>query len=72
MVMAEDNSDYYRTVSGIALRVLPDRPDVLLLEIRTQHGPFRFGMSQDMAVKVVGEIGDHANLLKPRRQYHSE
>jgi len=72
MVMTEDSSDCYRTVSGIALRVLPDRPDVLMLEIKTQHGPFRFGMSQDMAVKVAGQIGDHAKLLKPRRQDHSE
>ena len=72
MAMAEEYSDYYRTVSGIALRILPDRPDFLMLEIRTQHGPFRFGMSQDMAVKVAGQIGDHAKLLKPRRQDHSE
>jgi hypothetical protein len=27
MSMADDNSDHYRTVSGIALRVPPDRPD---------------------------------------------
>jgi hypothetical protein len=65
MAMAEDSSDHYRTVSGIALRFLPDHPDVLVLEIRTQHGPFRFGMSQHMAVKVAGQIGDHAKLLKP-------
>jgi hypothetical protein len=72
MAMVEDNSDYYRPVSGIALRVLPDHPDVLMLEIRTQHGPYRFGMSKDMAVNVAGQIGDHAKLLKPRRQDHSE
>ena len=70
--MADDNSDHYRTVSGIALRVLPNRPDVLMLEIKTQHGPFRFGMSQDMAVKFAGQIGDHTQLLKRRRQDYSE
>ena len=69
--MTEDSSDYYRTVSGIALRVLPDRPDVLMLEIKTLHGPFRFGMSQDMAVKVAGQINDHAKLLKAGRQNRS-
>jgi hypothetical protein len=72
MAMAEDNSEDYRTVSGIALRVLPNRPDVLMLEIKTQHGPFRFGMSQEMAVKVASQIGDYAKLLKQRRQDHSE
>ena len=70
--MAQDNSDYYRTVSDIALRVLPDRPDVLMLEIRTKHGPFRFGMSQEMAEKLAGEIGDHAKLLRPERQSYPE
>ena len=67
-----DTTDYFRTVSGIALGVLLDHPDVLMLEIRSQHCPFRFGLSQDMAVKVAGQIGDHAKLLKPRRQDHSE
>jgi hypothetical protein len=66
MEMAQDNSDYYRMVSGIAVRILPDPADVLMLEIKTQHGPFRFGMSQDMAEKVAGQIGDHAKLLKLR------
>ena len=66
MAMAQDDSDYYRMVSGIALRILPDRPDVLMLEIKTQHGPFRFGMSQDIAEKVAGQIGDHAERLRTR------
>jgi hypothetical protein len=64
--MAHDNLDYYRTVGGIALRVLPDRPDVLIMEIKTQHGPFRFGMSQDMAQKVAAQISDQAKRLKTR------
>jgi hypothetical protein len=38
------------------------------VEIKTPHGPFRFRMSQEMAVEVADQIGDHATLVRPRQQ----
>ena len=52
--------------AGIALRSLPDRPEVPMLEIKTEYGPFHFGTSQNFAAKLAGQIGEHAKLLKAR------
>jgi hypothetical protein len=76
MAMAQDNSDNsrtdYRLVFGIALKIPPDHPDVLMLKFKTKHGPFRFGLSQDMAEKIAGQISDHAKLIRPQRQTYPE
>jgi hypothetical protein len=54
----------FRAVTGTAFRIPPDRPDILLLELRTAHGPFRFGMTQSLALKIAEDIRERAELLK--------
>jgi hypothetical protein len=63
--MINDKSEPdFRPVTGSAIRIPPDRPDVLLLELRTSHGPFRFGMTQSLALKIAEDIRERAKLLK--------
>jgi hypothetical protein len=66
--MAEDASahddHFYRAVAGITLTIPPDRPDLLLVELKTVQGPLRFAMPQDIALQVAGAIGQKAKELK--------
>jgi hypothetical protein len=57
----------FRAVSDTAIRIPPDRPDILLLELRTAHGPFRFGMTHSLAFKLAEDLGERAKLLKDVR-----
>jgi hypothetical protein len=54
----------FRTVTETAMRIPPDRPDILLLELMTPHGPFRFGMTQGLALKIAEDIRERAKFLK--------
>ena len=66
--MFEDSPEPdFRAVSRVALRIPPDRPDTLLLELQTSHGPFRFGMTQAIALEVAERIRTNALLLKTGR-----
>ena len=53
-----------RDVIGISLRIPPDQPNILLLELLTPHGPFRFGLTQDLALGLAAAIAENAKLLK--------
>jgi hypothetical protein len=57
----------FRAVTGNAIRIPPDRPDILLLELRTAHGPFRFGLTQSLALEIAEDIRERAKLLKTAR-----
>jgi hypothetical protein len=57
----------FRAVTGTAIRIPPDRPDILLLELKTPHGPFRFGMTQSLALKIAEDIRERAKLLRAVR-----
>ena len=63
--MIEDKSDPdMRAVSEVALRIPPDRRDTLLLKLKTNHGPFRFTLTQCIALEVAAKISESAKLLK--------
>jgi hypothetical protein len=71
--MAEDEplpDPDFRAVAGIVLTIPPDRPDVLLVELKTLQGPLRFAMTQGIALKVAECIEEKAKLLKPDRFAH--
>jgi hypothetical protein len=55
-----------RIVTGVSLRIPPDRTDTLLLELKTQHGPFRFVLTQKTAWEVAERVGANASRLKTR------
>ena len=64
--MIEDKSEPdLRVVSGVALRIPPHRRDTLLLEFKTDHGPFRFALTHRIALEVAEKISDGAKFLKP-------
>ena len=66
--MINDKSEPdFRAVTGSAIRIPPDRPDILLLELRTAHGPFRFGLTQSLALEIAEDIRERAKLLKTAR-----
>jgi hypothetical protein len=57
----------FRAVAGIRLTIPSDRPDLLLVELKTLQGPLRFAMPQSIALAVARQIEDKAKLLKPDR-----
>ena len=57
----------FRAVSRVALRIPPDCPETLLLELQTSHGPFRFAITQDIALEIAERIRTNALLLKADR-----
>jgi hypothetical protein len=54
----------FRDVIGISFRIPPDQPNILTLELRTPQGPFRFGMTEDLALGLAAAIAENAKLLK--------
>ena len=64
----DDQSDpTFRSVAGIQLQIAPDRPDLLLVELKTLQGPLRFAMPKSIALKVAAHIEENAMLLTPDR-----
>ena len=57
----------FRPVTGTAFRIPQDRQNILLLELMTPHGPFRFGMTQSLALKIADDIRKRSKLLKTTR-----
>ncbi len=64
--MAEDEPQF-RAVAGIVLHIPPDRPDLLLVELKTLQGPLRFSMPKGIALKVAEHIEEKAKLLTADR-----
>jgi hypothetical protein len=64
----EEPEPDYRAVTGVALRIPPDRTDTLFLQLMTRHGPFRFALSHDMAMDAAMRIVANAQVLKARQQ----
>jgi len=63
--MIDDKSDSApRAVSGVALRISPERQDTLLLEFKTNHGPFRFTLTPRIALEVAEKIRDSSKSFK--------
>jgi hypothetical protein len=63
---SRDNPDF-RAVAGIVLRIPADRPDLLLVELKTIQGPLRFSMPKGIALKVAASIAEKAEILAPDR-----
>ena len=57
----------FRAVAGIVTRIPPDRPDLLLVELKTLQGPLRFSMPKSIALKVAQTIATSAEKVAPDR-----
>jgi hypothetical protein len=57
----------FRDVVGISFRIPADQPNILVLELRTPQGPFRFGLTKDLALGLAAAIAENAELLKAER-----
>lgn len=64
--MAEDEPQF-RAVAGIVVRIASDRPDLMLVELKTIQGPLRFAMPKSIAVAVAKKISEIASELTPDR-----
>ena len=53
----------FRVVAGIQLNIPTDRPDLLLVELKTLQGPLRFAMNQHIALRVAALIEQKASQL---------
>jgi hypothetical protein len=63
--MAEEHN--FHAVAGFRIAVLQDRPDLLLLELKTLEGPFRLSMTREVAQRIAQEVAKMAETLAPDR-----
>lgn len=57
----------FRAVAGLRIAIAPDRPDLLLVELKTLQGPLRFSMPKGVALRVAKSIAEEAEKLAPDR-----
>ena len=55
----------WRGVSGLRIVIPHNRPDVMLVEIKTLYGPVRLSMLKSVARTVGRSIADEAEKLAP-------
>jgi hypothetical protein len=55
--------DFYHAVTGLLVRIPPERNNVLLVDITTPDGTFRFVMPKSVASQVGGAIAGEAEKL---------
>jgi hypothetical protein len=55
----------WRGVLGLRIVIPHGRPDVMLVEIKTLHGPVRLSMPRSIALKVGRSIAEEAQKLAP-------
>lgn len=58
---------HFREVVGARIGIPPDRPDLLLIELRTPQGVQRFSMPKNVAVDVGDNITKAAQNLAPAK-----
>jgi hypothetical protein len=66
--MAENDQsgrDFYHAVTGLLVRIPPERTDALLVDITTPDGTFRFVMPKSVAQQVGAAIAGEAEKLAP-------
>jgi hypothetical protein len=64
--MAENEQsgrDFYNAVTGLLVRIPPEQNHVLLVDITTPDGTFRFVMPKSVALQVGGAIIGEAQKL---------
>jgi hypothetical protein len=64
--MPQDEPDF-RAVAGLKIAIPKERPDLLLVEIKTLQGPLRFSMPKGVALKVARSIAEEAEKLAADR-----
>jgi hypothetical protein len=65
--MTESAKPHFRAVAGIRLTIPKERPDLLLIELKTLQGPLRFAMNRNIALEVASLIAEKAKLLTQDR-----
>jgi hypothetical protein len=64
---SEQDQNLFRAVAGLRTILPRDRPDLLLVELKTLQGPLRFAMTKGIAQRVAQEIIKSAAKLTPDR-----
>jgi hypothetical protein len=72
--MAEDEQSQddstFRAVAGYVMGAAKDRPDLLLVEIKTLQGPMRLSLTKGVALKLAASIAQEGAKLAPDRSAH--
>jgi hypothetical protein len=72
--MAEDEQSQddstFRAVAGFVMGTAKDRPDLLLVEIKTLQGPMRLSLTKGVALKLAASIAQEGAKLAPDRSAH--
>ncbi len=71
--MTEDaKGTAYFPITGANFAIPDDRPDLMLVELRTAQGPMRFSMSKETALGFSLSIAEEAKKLSPDRAANSD
>jgi hypothetical protein len=57
----------FRAVAGLRIAYPSDRPDLLLVELKTLYGPVRLSLTRGVAIRLAEEIAKAAEKLTPDR-----
>jgi hypothetical protein len=59
----QSGGEFYHAVTGLLVRIPPERNNVLLVDITTPDGTFRFVMPKSVALQVGAAIAGEAEKL---------
>jgi hypothetical protein len=59
----QPGEEFYHAVTGLLVRIPPERNNVLLVDITTPDGTFRFVMPKSVALQVGAAIAGEAEKL---------
>jgi hypothetical protein len=63
----EERGSTYFPLDGARFAIPDDRPDLMLVELKTAKGPLRFSMSRMTALGFAKSIAEEAEKLQPDR-----
>jgi hypothetical protein len=61
----EERGTAYFPLNGAQFAIPNDRPDLMLVELKTAQGPLRFSMSKMTALGFARSIAEEAEKLAP-------
>jgi hypothetical protein len=61
----EQQGSAYFPLAGARFAIPGDRPDLMLVELKTDQGPLRFSMSKMTALGFARSIAEEAEKLSP-------
>ncbi len=68
MSEADDSeAPVWSAVAGLRMAYPPERPDLVLVELKTSQGPFRLSLTKEVAKRLAEEISKAADRLTPER-----